>query len=141
ISESFSVSIGDDTFPLTVLEESAGVTSFPNCVDRLPKSAQRLPVVDHDSHNKGILNTSPWESPASRGRSNSLERGNGRGRQAGSLASNSKDVPHYCRTHHNHRFHLKPSLRTVSSRSRCGTGPRGRRNPTPLASSSAAPYV
>ncbi|GAB4844670.1 hypothetical protein Ancab_038072, partial [Ancistrocladus abbreviatus] len=67
--------------------------------------------------------------------------GNGRGRQAGSLSLNSKDVLHCCRTHHNHRFHLKTTLGTASSVSRRDTGTRGYRILTPHASSSAAPHA
>ncbi|GAB4859184.1 hypothetical protein Ancab_010646 [Ancistrocladus abbreviatus] len=67
--------------------------------------------------------------------------GNGRGRQAGSLVPSSNDAPHCCRTRHNNRTHLKTTSGTASSDSRCGTGIRGHRNPTPQASNSAAPHA
>ncbi|GAB4856593.1 hypothetical protein Ancab_014509 [Ancistrocladus abbreviatus] len=69
--------------------------------------------------------------------------GNGRDRQAGSLAPNSKDTPHRCRPrhNHNHRLHLKTTLGTASSVARRGTGISGWRNSTPHVSSSAATHA
>ncbi|GAB4837350.1 hypothetical protein Ancab_002233, partial [Ancistrocladus abbreviatus] len=78
ISESISVSVGDDTFLLTIFEESVGDTIFSKGFDRLQEVEKCLPVSAYGPplYTMGIgffRDLSPQASMANRGSLNSSE--------------------------------------------------------------------